>query len=208
MPSVTAIERSGQQVTVRFDDGPPLQCDRAFPLARTLDIGQTLEPAILDRLRDQALRHMAEAVAVRWLAPRARSRADVARRLQRQSIPEPIIVETLAHLEAKHYLDDAAFAQLLTKSRSRRRPRSRQMIGAELRAEGVADAVASDAADNVDDVANARAFAATRATSFQGDWDTFHRRTGAALLRRGFSREVAESALHAAWDARHPTSSS
>ncbi len=207
MPQITAVQRRGRWVTIAFDHGPPLRCDRDFLLTRAFAVGQSIEAALLERVRAQALQHQAEAMAVRWLATRPRSRADLNRRLRRQELPDDAITAALDSLQTRGYLDDRAFAQAWTANRLRFHPRARRLIAAELQAEGVAAALASEATAEVDDASLALQFAERRVARFRGDWETFRNRVGAALTRRGFPYHVSERALRAAWEAEGPAPS-
>ena len=202
MPLVNEIRKQGRSVEVEFDDGSTLRCDRGFSLARSLAVGQTIDSAILDRLREQALRHDASLSAKRWLSARPRSRVDIARRLNRRGIPETIVEETLAEMERRGLLNDRAYARLWADGRTLSRPRSSRMVRSELIAQGVDGALATEAVEEIDDNANALTLARKRARHFQGEYAVYQRRTSAALMRRGFSHEIVRSAMQTAWDER------
>lgn len=202
MPEITEIHRRGRTVTVAFNEGPPLHCDRQFLRTHLFAVGHSIAAPALEDVRREALRHEANTAALRWLAPRPRSRAEVEQRLRRRGTPADVIAATLSTLEAQGYLNDGAFAVAWTDERVRLRPRARRMIQAELRTQGVDAAIAEGATADVDDGALAKRLAQTRASRFAGTWDDFRRRGGGALRQRGFSFDVAEHALRAAWQGR------
>ena len=209
MPQVASVRRKGRSVSVDFADDSSLHCDRDFLPGRRLAAGQTIEQPILERLREQAARHDAERSVLRWLAPRPRSRADLLRRLRAKGVPQAVAHETLDGLAAQGLLDDGAFAQSWVESRLRKQPRSRAMIRSELRAQGVAAALAEDATRDIDDQPIADTIAAGqvgRSIARGDDWESFRRRTGALLERRGFAYAVAQPALRAAWAGGHSPS--
>jgi regulatory protein len=76
-------------------------------------------------------------IAVRFLAPRPRSRWEVERRLRRAKATDEVIEPTLERLAELGYVDDAAFARWWGDQRDRHAPRGRRMIEAELRRNGV-----------------------------------------------------------------------
>jgi regulatory protein len=76
-------------------------------------------------------------IAVRFLAPRPRSRWEIERRLRRAGVTDAIIEPTLERLGELGYVDDAAFARWWGEQRDRHAPRGRRMIEAELRRNGV-----------------------------------------------------------------------
>lgn len=200
--TVTGIQRRGQRLTFEFDGAPPLECERAFMAAHGLAVGDRIEPAILDRLRNQALQDAAERAAIRLLAVRPRSAADIHQRLRRRATPLPIIEETIARLRAQGYLDDAAFATQWTEERLRRHPRSARLIRAELQAHGVTAAAAAAATATVEDETVAGEIAERQAARFHGDWDGFRRKVGGLLLRRGYSEEVVGRTIRRVWGDR------
>lgn len=203
MPEVLEIRRRARQVTIVFDEGDPVECDRGFLLTQAFSVGQTIDERILDRVREQALVHSAEAAAMRWLAARPRSKADLRRRLHERGIPAEAIAQALERLQATGRLDDEAFASAWTDDRVRLRPRSTRMIQAELRAEGVEAEVAEAVTADLDDRAMALRIAEQRLARAGDDWEKFRRQGGSALTRRGFSYAVAAEALRDAWETRN-----
>ena len=201
MTTVTAVRRRGRRVSVEFDAGPPLECDRDFLPVHRLAAGQEVEAAILERVREQAARYNAEVQALRYLAPRPRGRREMERYLRGHGVPEPVLADTIATLHERGYLDDRAYAEAWREQRMRRRPSAARQIQSELQARGVDPSIAAEVTANLDDEPVARAFAMKQAPRFRGDWTAFQRRTGGALQRRGFSTDVANAALRAAWRA-------
>ena len=201
MTTVSAVRRRGRRVSVEFDAGPPLECDRDFLPVHRLAAGQAIEPAILERVREQAARHSAEVRALRYLAPRPRGRREMERHLRAHDVPEPVIADTIAMLHQRGYMDDRAYAEAWRDQRARRRPSSARQIQSELRARGVDPAIAAEVTANLDDEQVAHAVAMKQVQRFRGDWTAFQRRAGAVLLRRGFSTSLANAALRAAWRA-------
>jgi regulatory protein len=201
VPTVAAVQRRGRAVSVHFADGPPLHCDRDFPFARQAAAGQALEAPFLQRLREAAEQHAAQAAALRLLAQRPRSRAALATRLLGRGHARAAVAATLEQLRQQGYLDDAAFARDWVERRARAAPRAARLLRAELRAQGVPREIACASTARLDDAAGALALAQQRRAAFAGPRDLFERRVGAALLRRGFSAEVAWRALRRAWPA-------
>ena len=199
MPQVVCVNRKGRRVDVDFDDGSALRCDRDFLPARRLAAGQEIESIFLDRLRRQAARHEAERSALRWLTNRPRSRADLTRRLRAKQVPADVAEEALDALAEQGYLDDRAFARSFVESRLRFRPRARAMLRAELRAQGVDGALADEATAEIDDLELARTLVREqlrRRGPLEADHEAPQRDRLAALLqRRGFSHELAATAI-------------
>lgn len=76
-------------------------------------------------------------IAVRFLAPRPRTRWEVERRLRRAGAAAEVVETTLDRLVELGYVDDAAFARWWADQRDRHAPRGRRLIEAELRRGGV-----------------------------------------------------------------------
>ena len=134
-------------------------------------------------MSDRDPRQRARAAALRFIAYRPRTEAEVRDRLRRR-FTEPVVADAIASLRALDLLNDAKFAREWTESRSARRPRSARAITRELLAKGVAETVAS-----MDD-AGYRAGQKYAKTSTRLDVATFQRRLLAYLQRRSFSQAV------------------
>ena len=139
---------------------------------------------------------------LRLLAYRPRTRQEVHQRLARRFSTEAVL-QALALLEERGYLNDAAFARLWRDSREARRPRSASLIRRELQQRGVARDLADAAVAGLDDDDSAYRAGRHRLRALQGvDQLTFHRRLGDYLRRRGFSADVTRRAVERLWGER------
>ena len=95
------------------------------------------------------------AAALRFLESRARSTAEVRRRLVTNGYRPDLVENAISRLTELGMLDDDAFARAWVESRDRARPRGERALRAELRQKGVerqvVDAVLEDRADTSDD---------------------------------------------------------
>jgi regulatory protein len=134
--------------------------------------------------------------AGRLLAVRARSRGELRERLAAAGHARPVVERVLARVEALGLVDDRAFARQWVTERGRR-GLSRAALVRELVAKGVDRDVAEAAADaGVDDDQRAADLAARRlARMGHLPLRTQAARLHGALLRRGFSEEVAEATV-------------
>jgi len=89
------------------------------------------------RAETTALEPVYEAAA-RFLQVRARSVAEVRRRLTQAGYPPTLIESALERLSGSGYLDDAAFARAWVESRDRARPRGEAALRRELSLKGIA----------------------------------------------------------------------
>jgi regulatory protein len=200
---ITAIERQKrrQRVNVYGEDGR-----FAFALAlhlaedAALHTGMELSQAQVNAFQEADARHSAYEAALRLLSYRPRSEKEMRRRLARRGIGLRLIDETVRKLRERGYLDDEAFARFWTETRDTTSPRGRRLIVHELRAQGVNADTAAAATASVSDEEAAYRAARRRLQAFRGlDYDTFRRRLGGFLVRRGFSYEVARRTMDRCW---------
>ncbi len=173
--------------------------------ARQLRPGQYLSVAALATLAGAEERDAAMAAALRLLGHRARSVAELRTRLLRQDYSPAIVERVVARLKELGYLDDAAFAQRWVETRQRTSPRGTLLLQRELRQHGIAGHVAEQAvaAAAGDAYAQARRAAAPRlARLARTDFETFARRLGGFLTRRGFPAGVVYAVVRDLWQER------
>jgi len=159
--------------------------------AERLVIGAELDSPAQARLGRAADVEAAYHAAVRALGQRARSRADLARRLSRKGHPKDAVEAALQRVEAGGMLNDQAFAEHYTQSRAAR-GRGPGRIRRDLLALGVQDADIDNAIGaqwpaDTDPLVQARALAEKRAPQLAGlARPVGERRLLAYLARRGF----------------------
>jgi regulatory protein len=162
------------------------------------------EPAtsgLADRSRDRNTTSSAYDAALRLLGVRARSQAEIRKRLHDKDFPSSEVESVVGRLHAAGLLDDADFAAQWVHSRHRHSGKGRTALRHELRQKGVADPLIEQALDQVDDDAEreraaellhrktARLSAADVAEREQRDKHV--RRLVAMLARRGYSPSLA-----------------
>ncbi|HUN21964.1 MAG TPA: RecX family transcriptional regulator [Anaerolineales bacterium] len=197
MPVITALEvqqRNRQRVNV-FLDG-----EFAFGLAMRyalfLKKGQALSTGQIAELQNKDGIEKAYERTLNYLSYRPRSTAEVRQYLKKLDIAEPASDEIIGRLEADNLLNDARFAQLWVDSRTTFRPKSQQLLKAELRQKGLDPATADSAVQDVDDSALARALAQKRLPRLAGLPEQEQRQKLSAFLgRRGFRFSIIHSVL-------------
>lgn len=134
----------------------------------------------------------AKEYALRLLGYRARSEAEIARRLARRGHDENTIARAVADLTAAGLLDDEEFARAWVASRLATRPTGRVRLLWELRRHGVEGDVAKQAVEETLDAEAELESAWTWARSRAGQAPDRQElgRLQAALQRRGFGRDV------------------
>ena len=200
---ISAIEKQKRRPRVNvYGDEGRFAFALALHLAQDagLHTGMELSEAQVGALQEADAQHSAYDAALRLLSYRPRSEKEMRRRLARRGIDLRHIGETVRRLKERGYLDDEAFARFWTESREATSPRGRRLIVQELRAQGVDAETAAAATASVADEEAAYRAAGRRLNAFRGlDYETFRRRLGGFLVRRGFSYEVARRTMDRCW---------
>lgn len=211
--AITPQTRDSQRVSIfvegRFAFGLSLDA-----LAREgLHVGQRLDETAWARLENLAETERALSAALRLLAARPRSSAELRQRLRRKGFGAVAVGQVLERLLASGLLDDAAFGRYLIDNRQRLRPRGARALRAELRQKGLdretIEAAMADYGGDAD-AERARALAVARAAlpRYAGapDRAAFERRLGGFLQRRGFGLDTIRPILAILWREQHPPS--
>jgi len=183
-----------------------LEGEYAFGLARIvaawLRIGQQLSDEEINRLKQQDTQEVAYLKALRFLGYRARSEAEIQRKLSEQGYEENVINAAIQRLMENGFLGDEQFARDWVENRTTFRPRSKRMLALELRQKGVGEETIQQALAETGDEDNLAYQSAIKyAHRLAGvDWETFRKRLGAYLMRRGFSYGTIAPVLRQVWD--------
>lgn len=168
----------------------------AVPLRR----GQVLSDKEIARLEEKDEFHRAYERAVKFIAYRPRSEAEVRRRMERQDVAPDLVERVVEKLEAVSLINDSEFAQLWVENRETFRPRSRRMLRYELRQKGLDEETIAQALEQVNEKEDAHRLALQRAQRLSHlDKATFHQRLVGYLTRRGYSYELAHRVVREAW---------
>ena len=134
---------------------------------------------------------VARAILLRLLTGAPRSRTQLAEALAKRDVPESVATRLLDRFTDVGLIDDAAYAEMLVRTRHAERGLSRRALAVELRRRGVDDETAAEALEQVGDDAEveaARRLVERKLASTRGlDAVTRQRRTLAALGRRGYA---------------------
>ncbi len=206
--ALKAQKKNANRISVYLDG------EYAFGLARIvaawLHIGQRLSDADISRLTEQDNLEVAYQKALRFLSYRPRSETEVQRKLNDQGYDEAVISATIGRMKDNGYLGDNQFASAWVENRAELHPRSKRMLAMELRQKGVEEEVIEQALENTEDEDVLAVQAAQKyARRLSGvDWETFRRRLGAYLMRRGFSYGTISPILRQIWDETQEASGS
>lgn len=196
--ALTSQQRNENRVNV-FLDG-----EFAFGLptavSAQLTIGQTLTPAQIATLQQEDLLDKAYNSALRFLAYRPRTAAEVRQNLQKKEYDPATIAAVIEKLETDRYLDDAAFAQYWLEQRETFKPRGRMALQQELRQKGVDPHIIAEVLAKLDEDTAALELANRKAQSLANlPQELFRQKLGQFLQRRGFNYETIRHATEEAW---------
>jgi regulatory protein len=201
--------RAHQHYNLYLDGHPTCKVTDTLISELGLTVGMEMSHTELAELRSQVEEGQLLERALRFLAPRPRSRAEVRRRLLKpsrggrlQMTPDPLVVERiLDRLEALELLDDRQFADFWVENRERFNPRSARALAQELRQRGVASETIEQVSKPEDDEARALAAGRRRLHTFSNlSYPDFRVRLGQFLLRRGFNYQVIQRVLRQLWE--------
>jgi len=198
---VTALKlqaRNKNRVNVELDG------KFAFSLAKIeaaqLRLGQELTEAEMARLQEADQREKIHARALRFLAVRPRSEAEVRENLRRHHVAEALIEAEVQRLRETGLLNDEAFARLWVENRATFRPRSRRALQTELLRKGLSPELTQAALAGADDATSAYQLATQRARRWQAlPQLEFRRKLTEYLARRGYDYEITQSVVEQVW---------
>ena len=138
---------------------------------------------------------VARKILLDQLSGRARSRADLEKKLSQRNVPGDVAARLLDRFEEVGLVDDAAFAREWVAQRQEGRGLARRALAQELRRMGIDDDVARDALGEIDDsdeLESARLLVRRKLRSVRGlETDKAVRRLVGMLARKGHSSGVA-----------------
>lgn len=191
MDKIIEIQRKAGVARIKFLSGEELKIPSPLFLERRLREGEMMDPAAYRLFMQQRGYPHALEAAMKFLALRERSMAEVRARLKRSSYDEMTIEKVLDVLASHDLISDARFAESWAHSRSKKYGKSR--IAQELRLKGVSKDQAQAALSQVTEEEELEK-AADQAKKLSRRI-TDPQKIIQALLRRGYSYSVAKKAL-------------
>lgn len=195
--TITALEiqrRNKERVNVYLDGTFAF----GIPLleAAALRKGQHLTDEQIAALKARDGSEQAYERAVKFLAYRPRSRAEVQRNLTEKEVDPATIEEVLARLESQGYVDDLSFARYWISNRQQFQPKGARALRFELREKGIASAIIEEVLAEFDANDAAYQAASDKARRLKDlDKRTFKEKLGSYLMRRGFNYDTAREVI-------------
>jgi len=142
---------------------------------------------------------VARAIALRKLGAAPQSRAQLAEAMARKNVPEEIAEKVLDRFEDVNLIDDAAYAEMLVRTRHNERGLARRALAHELRRKGVDAETAEAALETIqpeDEAERAVELVRKKARSTTGVEPVKRRRRLVSMLaRKGYGPGVAMRAV-------------
>ena len=203
MSKITAMragKRRAKRVNMFLDGRFAFSLEAKVVAEEGLHVGQELSTSQIEALAMSDKFDRCLNAANRFLSYRPRSESELRERLHRRGFDGDSVEAAIARLKEQGLVDDVAFAQFWKDSRESFSPRSQWLTRLELRRRGVASDIIDRVAGDVDDNDSAYRAALGKAGRLPlSDYQSFRRRLGEYLKRRGFDYGVINHTVRRIW---------
>ena len=190
----------GKRVNIYLDGRFAFSLEAEVAAKERLQVEQVLSTEQIEALaRSDSLQRCLSA-GVRYLSYRPRSESELREKLRQRGFDGDGVEAAITRLKERGLVDDVAFAQFWKDNRESFSPRSRWLTKLELRQKGIANDIIDQVVDTINDDNSAYQAALSKARSLShSDYQSFHRRLGEYLRRRGFSYRVINPTIEQIW---------
>ncbi|NQX46252.1 RecX family transcriptional regulator [Paenibacillus tritici] len=160
--------------------------------------GSTFVKADLEDIVAADERQRAYVEGLRYLERKPRTAQEMARRLREKEIGETVIAEVLLRLEQERLLDDPLYAKQWAEQRITSQRKGKMWIRQELREKGIDKSLITEALDQItpeQELESALLTGRKKWNTIRGEVNDKRRKTGAFLMRRGFTGEMVRQVL-------------
>jgi len=190
----------GKRVNILLDGKFAFSLEAEVAAKEGLRVEQTLSDEQIEELVRSDHFHRCHSAAVHYLSYRLRSESEIRERLRQRGFDGDTLEAVITRLNERGLVDDMAFAQFWKDDRETFSPRSRWLTRLELRRKGVANDIIDKVVDDIDDDYSAYRAALGKARNLpRSDYQSFRRRLGEYLKRRGFSYGVINHTVERIW---------
>lgn len=209
--TVTALQAQAldpQRVNLFIDGTFALGLSLTTLVREQLYVGKVLGTEDYERLERAEQAYRAVSVAMRAIEARPRSTQELRERLKRKGFAEDLIEAAIERLQDLGLVDDAAFARFWVESRQNSRMRGHSALRDELRRKGVGSQLIDETLRDEDLVGDPHQQAeqiarqALRRYAGSPDFQSFARRMGGLLQRRGYSFDTIRPIIAQLWRER------
>ena len=149
--TITKTRRAPRgRVKIYLDEGPSFSISSSVATGVSLEKGQMLSLAEVEKLKYFDNYHRCLTSAFNYIGPRPRSEMEIRTRLRHHRFDTDTIHKVINQLKQQGLVDDVAFARFWRENRENFRPRSRRLIQLELRQKGVNPDSISRATEDID----------------------------------------------------------
>ena len=203
MSKITAIRtgrRDKKRVNMFLDGRFAFSLEARVATREGLEIGQELSADQVEALAKTNQVNRCLSAASRFISYRPRSEFELRERLRQRGFDGDTLEAVIDKLKEQRLVDDIAFAQFWKNNRETFSPRSQWLTKLELKKKGVADDIIDEVVDGTDDEESAYHAAMNKARNLpRSDYQTFRRRLGEYLKRRGFGYGVIDHTVKRIW---------
>lgn len=203
MAKITGIKKGKgreKRVNVFLDGKPALALLAETALKEGLKTGQEISESQRGTLANIDRYQRCYNAALRYLAYRQRSEAEIRQRLQRHGHDVEHIDKAIAGLKELGLVDDAEFARFWRENREAFSPRSRRLTKLELKRKGLSNDIIEQAISEIDDRESAYRAACSRVRRLKMiDYQDFRQRLAGYLGRRGFDYGIVKEIIERVW---------
>jgi regulatory protein len=161
--------------------------------------GNSFMKADLEEIVVADERQRAYVEGLRYLERKPRTAMEMTRRLRQKEIGETIIAEVVQRLQQERFLDDPLYAKQWAEQRITNQRKGKMWIRQELREKGIDKSLISEALENISpdqELESALQTGRKKWNLIRGEAVDKRRKTGAFLMRRGFSGDMVRQVIN------------
>jgi len=204
MSKITALRmRKGRnkRVNVYLDGEFAFSLEAEVAVQEGLRVDQELSPERAEEIASSNNYRRCYDAAALILSYRPRSEPELRDRLLTKGFPGTSIDQVITRLKEQGLVNDDSFAEFWMENRDTFSPRSRWLTGQELRRKGISEEIINRVAGSIDDEDSAYRAARKKARNLpRHDYQSFYRRLGDFLQRRGFDFGVIKVSVKRLWE--------
>lgn len=193
-----------KKANVSLDGKLALRLEPEVALKEGLKVGQELSASRIEALNKASRWQSCYDAALRYLGYRSRSEYEIRQRLHQHGFDGDSIKAALSRLKEQNLINDGDFARFWRDNRQSFSPRSRWLVRLELKQKKVSEEIIEQVVSTIDDTENAYSVAKVKARGLANcdDYQSFRRRLGDHLKRRGFGYGVIIKTVERLWQER------
>ncbi len=151
----------------------------------------------IEHIKKHVIKKDAKNAAIRYLALKLHTEREVRQKLESEGYDTDTIDETISELKSMGYINDLIYAQKFLYDRSKLKPKSRRMLGYELKSRGVPDEIIQTALSEYspDDEAVAESLLRRKFGKYDLSDEVYFKKAFAFLRHRGFDGDLVMNLL-------------